>query len=456
MPDHYSLNTDEDVTSIQTLTKEGTEARSTEIQDSLSANHEECYTYFTPPTSSQTPAAQFEEKSDSELKQKVTKLILDLFPGYCHEDVKLECMQSESYNRVIGITLYKSPPKLPWYTLQGIISKLSPCLTGRSIPVSKPQHFILHIPRHVTQNLHHQVTTLAYLSHRLPYPVPKVIVFDSSPENALGQAYLLQERLPGRPLSDLWPTLNRTQKLSCIRAISHILVSLHDVKNKCPGTISVKNTTYDIKHDMICTEQIPIPSLLYHTTGAEVRPSNPQTTKDFLLDLCARHTAHTSPATAAIWTRITKMIHVLHTLNLISDSDPFRLYHGGAMHPRSLLLETTSSTSVAITGILNWDHALFAPPFLSTCAPGFLWGASEDDEMDDLVRPEHEDEEEKREAKKEFEKVVGREFAESAFRVELMLMRRLWGVLQAGFTCGADVWMVEDVLNEFSRYHSLD
>jgi hypothetical protein len=46
------------------------------------------------------------------------------------------------------------------------------------------------------------------------------------------------------------------------------------------------------------------------------------------------------------------MIHTLHTLNFIPDTDVFYLHHGD-LHPRNLLASITSPSTVEITGIID-------------------------------------------------------------------------------------------------------
>lgn len=112
---------------------------------------------------SETSAIEFEQEPYNTFQHKEVKLMLDLFPGYRVEDVKVERMQGGKHNRIIGVTLCKSPPKHPWYSLQRIRNTIQPCLTGRRNRETQPtpKKFILRIPRSPTQDVHHQLTTLA-------------------------------------------------------------------------------------------------------------------------------------------------------------------------------------------------------------------------------------------------------------------------------------------------------
>ncbi|CAG5169644.1 uncharacterized protein ALTATR162_LOCUS7060 [Alternaria atra] len=394
------------------------------------------------------------------LRLRVPQLMRDLFPGYRTEDVDIERIHDGRHNRIIGITLCKSPPKAPWYSTRGIHEMIRPCLTGRKNRTSKPKQFVLRIPRNPPQNMHHQVTTLAYLSYKLEHPVPKVTVFDAGADNALCHAYILQERLPGQLLSNLWPTLNQAQRLSATRAISNIVLDIRKIKNKCPGLISIRNSTYDLKRDLVSTETVPIPRTRpnTHPTSVDDSLSVPQSTRDFLLDLCARQRAHAGvtklPACNDLWDKIIKAIETLHSLGLIPSSSPFHLYHGD-FHLHNLLTSVTSESTVEITGIMDWDLAFFAPAFLSTRAPNFLWTSGDRRGVEDgdaMIGPQ---DAELLEVKRTFESVVGDSFLKEANCPGLILARRLFHILLEGFENGGDIFLAEEIVEEFERSHPL-
>ncbi|KAI4651548.1 uncharacterized protein J4E79_009028 [Alternaria viburni] len=392
------------------------------------------------------------------LKHKASQLILDLFPGYCARDVKIERMQDGENNRFLSVTLCKIPPKAPWYTTQRILELLQPCLTGRPTRQNKRKRLVLRIPHNPDQCMHHQAAMLAYLGLKLEYPVPKIVTFDATADNALGRSYMLQKRLPGQRLDVLWPTLNQAQRLSAVRAISNVLLDVRKIRNKCPGLIGIRNSTHHLKNDFVSTEPVPIPRIK-HTTGPvtfNIARSEPQSAKDFLLDLCARQRAHATaakqPGGKEVWVRIVKVIETLHESGLIPDSSPFHFYHDD-FNAHNLLASVTSESEIAITGIVGWDFALFAPAFMSTRAPFFLWSGNigkGGEEGGALVEP---DEADLLEAKRAFEGVVGESFLEEAYSPALIFARRLWRLLVSGFTNGADIFLAEEIVEEFERLH---
>ena len=392
-------------------------------------------------------------------KHKAAQLILDLFPDYCARDVKVERMQDGESNRFVSVTLCKTPLKAPWYTTQRIFEVLQPCLTSRLTRQNKRKRLVLRIPHNPDQYMHHQAVMLAYLGLKLEHPVPKIVTFDPTTHNALGRSYMLEKRLPGQRLDVLWPTLNQAQRLSAVRAISTILLNVREIRNKCPGPIGIRNTTRDLKHDFVSTEPIPIPRFQYtnHQVSLNVAISEPQSAKDFLLDLCARQRAYATaakqPGDKEVWVKIVKVIETLHESGLIADSSPFHFYHG-EFHARNLLASVTSESEIAITGIVGWDSALFAPAFMSTRAPFFLWSdhmGSEGEEGDALAEPE---DAELLGLKRAFESVVGENFLKEAYSPALVLARRMWRFLVNGFTNGANYFLAEEIVEEFEKLYS--
>jgi hypothetical protein len=406
---------------------------------------------------SETSTTECGQETYSILHDKAIQLMLSLFAGYNTEDVHVSHVEGGGYNRIIGITLQKAEPKQPWYSLSNLRRIMQPCLTGRKPKPNpnRPKHFILRMPRSPTRAMPHQVTTLAYLGHKIAHPVPKVVVYDSSADNPLGQAYMLQERLPGQPLSDLWKTLNQAQKLSIVRQIARILLDLRKVKHECPGILSLKNTPFDIKRDLVRVEPVPVP-LSQPASSAALSTS--QTTRDFLLDLCARQRVHTEADGFCLdrfWTRVARMIDTLHVLGFIPDTSSFHFSHED-FYPRNILANVISKNEVEITAILDWDHSLFAPKFLSTRAPFWLWSGANVDQEDErsvFVEPE---ETGLVELKRCFEVEVGEAFCKEAYMREFVLARGLWSVLLMGITCSHDLDVVEEVLDEFEELHPGD
>ncbi|KAF2831725.1 hypothetical protein CC86DRAFT_402230 [Ophiobolus disseminans] len=374
-------------------------------------------------TISKTSTIEYDQECFTSFQHKAIQLILDLFPGHSASDIHIERMKGGSFNRIIGITL--SSPKPYRSTFSRLHSMI--CGSSRGKPkTGKLKHYILRIPRDLTHSLLHQVKTLNYLEKKLAHPTSKIVRHDSTTNNALGCAYILQERLPGQPLK---------------------------ITNKTGGILSARNTRYELKQSILRIEPHPVPQT---NMDINAKLALPQTTRSLLVELCQRQRQYleTSGLTTVyhIWDGFSCMTEDLHLLGFTPDPDAFHFFHAD-LYSRNLLFTIQSPTSVRLTGILNWDSASFAPKFMSTRAPFFLWSdedADENEEGDATLEPE---DARMRALKRVFEGTVGEKFYKESYKKEAMLARRMWYFLTHGIRNGGDIFLAEEVLEECSAMY---
>jgi hypothetical protein len=232
---------------------------------------------------SMTSTVDFAQESYSTFKNKVTQLMLSIYTLHTDAgDITLERMQGGSFNCIIGVTLSDPASKIAWYNIPARLAR------SRSVSSSQISDYILRIPRDTSQNMYYQVIALQYLRQKLSYPIPNIVVYDSTASNALGQPYMLQDRLPGQPLSQLWKTLNLEQRRCAARCIAEVVRDLHTVKDSRPGVLSTRNTPLDLSTDLPKFDPIPIDEHVPKDKLGLPAPkySTPQTTRALLLELC--------------------------------------------------------------------------------------------------------------------------------------------------------------------------
>ncbi|RMZ66823.1 phosphotransferase enzyme family [Pyrenophora seminiperda CCB06] len=371
------------------------------------------------------------------LQQQAIQLMLDLFPDHTAADVEISHIHSSPQSLTVNISIFPSSPSpsLPWYTLSSFL----PC-SPRHRKRAGSSRYTLRIPHTSSvRALTYEVTTLSYLSHTLPYPIPKVVVYDSSTSNALDKSYILYERLPGRSLRSTWASLNAAQRASAARGIAGFIHDLGRLRSKCPGLVSVWNTVFDFKQDVVRVEEMPLSRSPTTTTGLPPLAA-PMSTREFLLDLAKRQQASAVkmgiPAYEAIWTRIEGMIESLHSLGVIPDAEGFCLHHPN-LTADNILIAVLDDRTVKITGFLSWDNALFGPKFLAMHVPQFMPSSGEGEAVVGVLAA--------------FETVLGVEWCRMANRPELELARKLWGVLLKGMVGSGDVFAAEEILDEFEK-----
>ncbi|CAE7001371.1 APH domain containing protein [Pyrenophora teres f. teres] len=379
------------------------------------------------------------------LQRQAIQLMLDLFPGHTATDIEVTHMHSTPNNLTVHINLFPPSPPLPWYTLTTLLSCLP---THHRRHLTRPTRYTLRIPSTTTPStaLTYEVTTLTYLSHALPHPIPKVTVYDSSTSNALGTPYILYERLPGASLRALWGTLNAAQRQSAARGIASLLCDLQKLRNKCADVVSLRNTVFDFKQDVVRVDEVPLSWSHSSATGGALPPlAEAMSTRELLHDLVKRQRVNAeTPGSEAVWTRVDAMIEALFERGgVIPDSEPFFLQRLG-LEADHVLISVVNDATVKITGVLSWGDVLFGPKFLGAQVPQFLLAGGEGEDWKayrgDLVG-----------VLAAFEVVMGEEWCQVAYRPETVLAQKLWAVLLNGVVSGHDIFSTEDMLDEFEK-----
>ncbi|KAK1918491.1 hypothetical protein P3342_001409 [Pyrenophora teres f. teres] len=298
------------------------------------------------------------------LQRQAIQLMLDLFPGHTATDIEVTHMHSTPNNLTVHINLFPPSPPLPWYTLTTLLSCLP---THHRRHLTRPTRYTLRIPSTTTPStaLTYEVTTLTYLSHALPHPIPKVTVYDSSTSNALGTPYILYERLPGASLRALWGTLNAAQRQSAARGIASLLCDLQKLRNKCAGVVSLRNTVFDFKQDVVRVDEVPLSWSHSSATGGALPPlAEAMSTRELLHDLVKRQRVNAeTPGSEAVWTRVDAMIEALFERGgVIPDSEPFFLQRLG-LEADHVLISVVNDATVKITGFFLGGTYCSGPSF---------------------------------------------------------------------------------------------
>ena len=122
------------------------------------------------------------------------------------------------------------------------------------------------------------------------------------------------------------------------------------------------------------------------------------------------------------------------------------------LEPRNILVRPPSPTHPqAITGILDWDSALFAPPFMSCSPPMWLWAWNDEDEEDERLANDPPPTPELRELKQLFEDAAGLTYSRYAYGAQYRLARRLARFSIDGLRSNEDLIGAESLLQEWAE-----
>ncbi|TVY93238.1 hypothetical protein LAWI1_G002368 [Lachnellula willkommii] len=168
---------------------------------------------------STTSTFDYEQESFETYQIKVVQLCHDIGYG---EPLKVERMEGGSFNRIIGLEFTSS----------------------------KNPNCILRIPRYVmgdhqVNEISDQVSLLQYLSSFDFLGVPSILAYDFTTRNALGSQYVLQTRIPGERIQDVFYKLPMPEKLQLTTKIAELVTKLTNIGLKKPGRLIGKRTLPD-------------------------------------------------------------------------------------------------------------------------------------------------------------------------------------------------------------------
>ncbi|TVY37866.1 hypothetical protein LOCC1_G007395 [Lachnellula occidentalis] len=169
---------------------------------------------------STTSTFDYEQESFETYQIKVVQLCHDIGHG---EPSNVERMEGGSFNRIIGLTFASS---------------------------NNP-NCILRIPRYVmgdhqVNEISDQVSLLRYLSTFDFLGVPSILAYDFTTKNALGSQYVLQTRIPGERIQDVFYKLPMSEKLQLTTKIAELVTKLTNIGLTKPGRLIGKRTLPDV------------------------------------------------------------------------------------------------------------------------------------------------------------------------------------------------------------------
>lgn len=228
-----------------------------------------------------------------------------------------------------------------------------------------------------------QVAVLRFL-HQHSLPVPQVCTYDVTADNAIGSRYILQTRMPGAPLSDIYDDLSTEEKRQIIDQWVDLLVKIESIKfplagrlvaavpsKPCPnsglqGIEIVGFGTSQFEGDRNAVETKPATSLV------ELLFSQFEAWKQHDLN------PSIDRGTSMLWAQIIEIAKEMDSLQLLgSVNDNENVLYHWDLASRNILVEQRLG-NWEITAVLDWDGALSVPPVLGRKPPIWLWDFSDD------------------------------------------------------------------------------
>lgn len=177
--------------------------------------------------STQSSTVEYSQESFETYQHKVSQLCHDIGYG---EPSKIERMKGGSFNRIIGLEF--ATPEVTKY--------------------------VLRIPRFgiefdEAQDIKDQVATLSYVSQFLP--VPSIAAFDPTQNNALASAYVLQKRVPGSVMQQVFYNLPLAEKLQITTKVAELMIKMESMKLDASGRVVASDDVPDLQHQQMPSVQ---------------------------------------------------------------------------------------------------------------------------------------------------------------------------------------------------------
>ena len=375
---------------------------------------------------SQNSTVEYEHEPFEEFVFKVQQLCHQLWPS-ATADFTLERLRGGSFNRIIGIT-----------------SPFTDSTDGN--------RYILRVPRFYEGQQEQELAILRYVREHTSIPVADVIFSDATYDNPLGCPYVIQSRLAGSNLFDLYLSLSFEQKKTIASEFGKTLLAEQAVLNAVSGVVedtrdengahSYKIVRFPVDPEPEINPEVQIPS-----DTASVR--NTYLTLFRLREASTRQHIPKATFKADRFKRLAVVAEQMNDVGLFKDI-PNCLCHLDLM-PRNMMVDTCGDGSATVSGVLDWDSAIFAPIFVACSPPSWIWNWAEDEEEDPARANDTPETLEMQDLKRIFEETVGPQFLIYSYNPEYQLARRLFDLALHGIGSNEAIDEAETLLKEWRK-----
>ncbi|KAL8892262.1 MAG: hypothetical protein Q9215_000775 [Flavoplaca cf. flavocitrina] len=387
---------------------------------------------------SETSTLVYDHETWVDFVPHVHELCRQLWPSALENDEFIvEKLRGGSYNRIIGI---KTPPS-----------------TGEA-----HGSYVLRIPRFEFAQQAREMAIVRYVRQHTSIPTAEIIFFDSTSENPLKAPYVVHSRIPGKDLQDIYRTLDHQNKLAIAEQWGNMLLSEFAIHNDFPGVVDATADdsgahTYGFRPFEVDPEP--------EEERQDVRLLSKQTVLDmFILQFerwdAADKRAYPDDFPLDHLTQLTTVAKEMDAAGLFKDVG-FSLCHLD-LAPRNVMVKIESDSPAQISGVLDWDSAVFGPSFLACEPPSWIWAWSnyedENDDQDEDYREIHANDTpatpEDQELKRRFEDVVGVDMLKFFYNPRYRLARSLFSLALNGLRSNDAFPKTECLIQEWERLQS--
>lgn len=363
---------------------------------------------------SETSTLVYTQEPFDTFKDRVSLLFQEVF-ATSNDNLTIDRMEGGSSHRVVGVSVAGDGSK----------------------PVL--EHFIIRVPRFpglargpgFPYDFVDGVAPLQLLRQKSTIPVPEVVKFDTTETNVLGRAYVIMKRIPGESLCPSWWYMSDEARGNIAQSLGKAVAEMHSVTSTAVGKIALPASHEDSSKESYMIQ--PFVNLETNTdVPHEIGPAR-MNTFDTICEIIKQqkelliNTDNDPDYELEFYDQWQGIASEMNDLGIF-DQDGYCICHLD-FEPRNIM-----SDQEALTGILDWDTALFAPLFMSCRPPIWVWDDDLDKYFDDYEQPSGKTPPtpETRRFKKLFEDAAGPTYLRYAYLPQYRLARMLFRFIVDG------------------------
>ena len=304
------------------------------------------------------------------------------------------------------------------------------------------------------------VAILEYVRKHSSIPIPTVVKSDYTTRNPLGSSYVIQERIPGKDLQNSdrrFPDLNFEQKVAFTKRFAQILTEIMALQSTAPGQIEptsrrATKKDFQLRHFKV---ESNYSGELHELDDLSFSNSTPnyKNTLAFFQSQFRRWSiaaAGRSISKVTFMERFSAVASQMDEAGFLGDNRYCLCHLDLAMAPRNILVDIAEDVSLAITAILDWDEAVFAPSFVACTPPMWIWAWSDNEDEDESKANETPKTEEGKKLKSLFEQTVGQDYLRYTYQPEYRIARRLFDFALQGLHSSWKMEEANELINEWA------
>ena len=281
-----------------------------------------------------------------------------------------------------------------------------------------------------------EVAILKYVRKHSDIPVPAVVAFDPTLQNPLGKPYMLQQRIPGTTVDDVWNNLNTKQRCQLARQLGQVTKTLRSMTVPNAGLIEPTTDSEGNESFKIVRFEVE-QGERQDAEPPEQQPRASQSTLDVFLAQLTRWQGSNGNKNGAntLYPKLLDCVREMDALGCFATQSICLCHTDLHKHKRNIMIEIDpSDLAVTVTGILDWDEAILAPQFVNCRPLAWLWLDEfapclyEKPGLGEIPKSVEDDQ-----IKRTFEdNAGGDEYREMAYGDVFRLGRALWTIAQDG------------------------